>query len=174
MNRVALYAGSFDPLTNGHVDIIENAGALCDELVVAIGVHPGKTPMFSAPERAAFIETICGGLAASACKLSVRTFSGLAVEAARANGASLMLRGLRDGTDLDDEMRMAAMNAVMAPEIKTVFLAASPSVRHISATLVRQIAGLGGDVSAFAPAAVAQALAKRRPPELSPHVVSKD
>lgn len=165
MNRVALYAGSFDPLTNGHVDIIESAGALCDELVVAIGTHPGKTPMFSAAERAALIETISRGLAtAPAYKLSVRTFCGLAVEAAREAGASLILRGLRDGSDLDDEMRMAAMNAAMAPEIKTVFLAASPAVRHISATLVRQIAGLGGDVSAFVPAAVAQALAKRRPP----------
>jgi pantetheine-phosphate adenylyltransferase len=165
MNRVALYAGSFDPLTNGHVDIIESAGALCDELVVAIGTHPGKTPMFSAAERAALIETISGGLAtAPAYKLSVRTFCGLAVEAAREAGASLILRGLRDGSDLDDEMRMAAMNAAMAPEIKTVFLAASPAVRHISATSVRQIAGLGGDVSAFVPAAVAQALAKRRPP----------
>ena len=165
MNRVALYAGSFDPLTNGHVDIIESAGALCDELVVAIGTHPGKTPMFSAAERAALIETISGGLAtAPAYKLSVRTFCGLAVEAAREAGASLILRGLRDGSDLDDEMRMAAMNAAMAPEIKTVFLAASPAVRHISATLVRQIAGLGGDVSAFVPAPVAQALAKRRPP----------
>jgi pantetheine-phosphate adenylyltransferase len=165
MNRVALYAGSFDPLTNGHVDIIESAGALCDELVVAIGTHPGKTPMFSAAERAALIETISGGLATSpAYKLSVRTFCGLAVEAAREAGASLILRGLRDSSDLDDEMRMAAMNAAMAPEIKTVFLAASPAVRHISATLVRQIAGLGGDVSAFVPAAVAQALAKRRPP----------
>jgi pantetheine-phosphate adenylyltransferase len=165
MHRVALYAGSFDPLTNGHVDVIENAGALCDELVVAIGTHPGKTPMLSAVERASLIEQVCGGLLlAPACKLSVRTFSGLAVEAARAAGASLILRGLRDGTDLDDEMRMAAMNAAMAPEIKTVFLAASPSVRHISATLVRQIAGLGGDVSAFVPAAVAQALAKRRSP----------
>jgi pantetheine-phosphate adenylyltransferase len=165
MHRVALYAGSFDPLTNGHVDIIESARALCDELVVAIGVHPGKMPMFSAAERASLLETVFEDLlVAPACKLSVRTFSGLAVEAARAAGASLILRGLRDGTDLDDEMRMAAMNAAMAPEIKTVFLAASPSVRHISATLVRQIAGLGGDVSAFVPAAVAQALAKRRAP----------
>jgi len=166
MNRVALYAGSFDPLTNGHVDVIENAGALCDELVVAIGIHAGKTPMFSAAERASLIEIVCGSLsAATACKLSVRTFSGLAVDAARVAGASLLLRGIRDGADFDDEMRMASMNAVMAPEIKTVFVAASPSVRHISATLVRQIAGLGGDVSAFVPPAVAQALAKRRPPE---------
>jgi pantetheine-phosphate adenylyltransferase len=166
MIRVALYAGSFDPLTNGHVDVIESAGALCGELVVAIGVHPGKTPMLGAEERAGLIEKVCASLlAARACKLSVRTFSGLTVEAAREAGASVMLRGLRDGTDLDAEMRMAAMNALMAPEIKTVFFAASPAVRHISATLVRQIAGLGGDVSAFVPEAVALALAKRRAPK---------
>ena len=166
MIRVALYAGSFDPLTNGHVDVIETAGVLCDELVVAIGVHPGKTPMLGAKERAGLVEKVCGRLfAARACKLSVRTFSGLAVEAARAAGASVMLRGLRDGTDLDAEMRMAAMNAAMAPDIKTVFFTASPAVRHISATLVRQIAELGGDVSAFVPEAVALALGKRRPPK---------
>ena len=165
MIRVALYAGSFDPLTNGHVDLIESAGVLCDELVVAIGVHPVKTPVFCVEERASLIEDVCAGLlSARACKLSVRTFSGLAVEASRAAGASRMLRGLRDGTDLDVEMRMAAMNAAMAPEIKTVFFAASPAVRHISATLVRQIAGLGGDVSAFVPEVVAVALAKRRAP----------
>jgi pantetheine-phosphate adenylyltransferase len=165
MHRVALYAGSFDPLTNGHVDVIERAGVLCDALVVAIGTHPGKAPMFSAAERAFLLESVFASLAvAPTCKLSVRMFSGLAVDTARAAGASLLLRGLRDGTDLDDEMRMAAMNAAMAPEIKTVFLAASPPVRHISATLVRQIAGLGGDVSAFVPAAVAQALAKRPAP----------
>lgn len=166
MIRVALYAGTFDPLTNGHVDVIGTAGVLCDELVVAIGVHPGKTPMLGAKERAGLVEEVCAGLfAARACKLSVRTFSGLAVEAARAAGASVMLRGLRDGTDLDAEMRMAAMNAAMAPDIKTVFFAASPAVRHISATLVRQIAELGGDVSAFVPEAVALALGKRRPPK---------
>jgi pantetheine-phosphate adenylyltransferase len=139
---------------------------LCGELVVAIGVDPGKTPMLAVEERAGLVEKVCAGLlAARACKLSVRAFSGLAVDAARAAGASVMLRGLRDGTDLDAEIRMAAMNAAMAPEIKTVFFAASPAVRHISATLVRQIAGLGGDVSAFVPEAVALALAKRRAPK---------
>ena len=164
MIRVALYAGSFDPLTNGHVDVIESAGVLCDELVVAIGVDPGKTPMLGVAERTSLVEKVCGDLlAARARKLSVRAFSGLAVEAAREAGASMMLRGLRDNTDLDAEMRMAAMNAAMAPDIKTVFFAASPAVRHISATLVRQIAGLGGDVSAFVPEAVALALAERRP-----------
>lgn len=166
MSRVALYAGSFDPLTNGHVDIIKNAAAVCDELVIAIGVHPGKAPMFSVAERTCLIEAVCGELAAAhKCKLSVRTFSGVAVEAARAAGAALMLRGLRDGADFDGEMRMAAMNAEMAPEIKTVFLPASPDVRHISATLVRQIASLGGDPSPFVPEAVAAALAKIRPPQ---------
>ncbi len=163
MIRVALYAGSFDPLTNGHVGVIESAASVCDELVVAIGVHPGKTPMFTAEERAHLIEKVCGGvLATRSCKLSVRTFSGLAVEAARAAGAHLIVRGLRDGTDLDSEMRMAGMNADMAPEIKTVFFAASPTVRHISATLVRQIAVLGGDVSPFVPSVIADALANRR------------
>jgi pantetheine-phosphate adenylyltransferase len=166
MIRVALYAGSFDPLTNGHVDVIESAGALCDELVVAIGIHPGKTPLLGVAERSALIQQVCGGLPlARVCKVSVRTFSGLAVEAARVVGASVMLRGLRDNTDLDAEMRMASMNATMAPAIKTVFIAASPAVRHISATLVRQIAELGGDVSAFVPGAVALALAKQRPPK---------
>lgn len=165
MSRVALYAGSFDPLTNGHVDIIKYAGTVCDELVIAIGVHPGKAPMFSVEERTRLIKAVCSELAsAQKCKLSVRTFSGVAVEAARAAGATLMLRGLRDATDLDDEMRMAAMNALMAPEIKTVFFPASPEVRHISATLVRQIACLEGDPSPFVPPAVAAALAKMRKP----------
>jgi pantetheine-phosphate adenylyltransferase len=165
MTRVGLYAGSFDPLTNGHIDIIKNASAVCDALVIAVGVHPGKTPLFSAAERTRLIESVCEDLAPFlSLKLSVRTFSGVAVEAARAAGATLMLRGVRDGTDLNDEMRMALMNAAMAPEIKTVFLPASPEVRHISATLVRQIALLGGDPSPFVPRAVALALGKMDAP----------
>lgn len=160
MTIKALYTGSFDPLTNGHVDIIARAARFCDELVVAIGVHPGKTPMFPAPERAEFIRAACGSLAAQySCKLSVLTFSGLAVTAARETGATLLVRGLRDGTDLDYESQMTGMNAVMAPEIETIFLAASPQVRHIAATLVRQIALLGGDVTPFVPDIVAKALA---------------
>ena len=165
MIRVALYAGSFDPLTNGHVDVIESAARICDELVVAIGAHPGKTPLFSPEERVDLIEQACHGfVTAQSCKLSVRPFSGLAVDAARAVGARLMVRGLRDSADLDYEMQMAGMNAAMAPEIKTVFFAASPAVRHITATLVRQIAGMGGDVSSFVPEAVAHALAVRLQP----------
>jgi pantetheine-phosphate adenylyltransferase len=159
MIRKALYTGSFDPLTNGHVDIITRAVRLCDELVVAIGVHPGKSPLFSAEERAELVRKSCGHLvAAQSCKLSVLTFSGLSVAAAREVGASLLLRGLRNGTDLDYEIEMASANAVMAPEIQTVFLVASPGVRHITATLVRQIALFGGDVSSFVPDVVAEAM----------------
>ena len=161
MLRKALYTGSFDPLTNGHLDIIESAVRFCDELVIAIGVHPGKTPLFSAAERAALIRECCEGLAGAKGHLSVITFSGLAVEAAREAGATLMLRGVRDGADLDYEMQMAGMNAAMAPEIQTLFLPAAPGVRHITATLVRQIAGLGGDVSSFVPKPVADALKQK-------------
>jgi pantetheine-phosphate adenylyltransferase len=160
MLRKALYTGSFDPLTNGHVDIIKSGAQLCDEIVVAIGVHPGKTPLLTAQEREALVRQCCEGLV-GVCKLSVMTFSGLAVEAARTNGATLLLRGLRDGADLDYEMQMAGMNGAMAPEIKTVFLPASPSVRHITATLVRQIAQLGGDISSFVPKPVAETLAQK-------------
>ena len=160
MTLKALYTGTFDPLTNGHVDIITRAARFCDELVVAIGIHPGKVPMFSAAERIDLIRAACGSLAAThACKLTVMTFSGLAVTAAREAGATLLVRGLRDGTDLDYETQMTGMNAVMAPEIETIFLASSPGVRHIAATLVRQIALLGGDVAPFVPDVVAKALA---------------
>jgi pantetheine-phosphate adenylyltransferase len=150
--RVAFYAGSFDPVTNGHVDVLANACAIADRLVVAIGVHPGKTPLFTPEERAEMIRTAVSSVAAGAgTTLEIVTFSDLAVEAARRVGATMLVRGLRDGTDLDYEMQMAGMNAAMAPEIRTVFLPASPMVRPITATLVRQIAKMGGDVSAFVP-----------------------
>jgi pantetheine-phosphate adenylyltransferase len=159
MPRTALYAGSFDPVTNGHVDIVRQALRLADRLVLAIGVHPGKAPLFPPEDRLAMLEETCGALARSAgCELSCITFSDLVVSAARRTGAGILIRGLRDGTDLDYEMQMAVMNGAMAPEVQTVFLPASPEVRPITATLVRQIAGMGGDVSAFVPAPVAARL----------------
>lgn len=163
MARIALYTGSFDPLTNGHVDVIRQAAAVCDRLIVAIGIHPGKQPRFSVEERAALIEESCREvLAGTGCALEAATFDTLAVQAAIDRGATLLVRGLRDGTDLDYEMQMAAMNATMAPSIQTVFFAASPPVRPITATLVRQIAAMGGDVRPFVPAAVAAALARAK------------
>ncbi len=162
MPRTALYAGSFDPVTNGHLDVVRHAVRLADRLVIAIGVHPGKAPLFSADERLAMLDETCGPLAREArCELSCMTFSDLVIEAARRQKADMLIRGLRDGTDLDYEMQMAGMNEVMAPEVLTVFLPASPMVRPITATLVRQIAGMGGDVSAFVPAPVAARLAQK-------------
>jgi pantetheine-phosphate adenylyltransferase len=162
MSPTALYAGSFDPVTNGHIDVVRHAARLAGRLVIAIGVHPGKAPLFSADERVAMIEETCGVMVREAgCAFDCITFDDLAVATARRVGATLLIRGLRDGTDLDYEMQLAGMNAAMAPEVQTVFLPASPMVRPITATLVRQIAGMGGDVSAFVPAPIADRLKKR-------------
>jgi len=162
MPRTALYAGSFDPVTNGHLDVIRHAVRLADRLVLAVGVNPGKAPLFSAEERLAMLQEICAPVAREArCELQCVTFSGLVVDAGRKAGATLLIRGLRDGTDFNYEMQMAGMNEAMAPEIQSVFLPASPLARPITATLVRQIAGMGGDVSAFVPAVVAARLKKK-------------
>jgi pantetheine-phosphate adenylyltransferase len=162
MPRIALYAGSFDPITNGHIDVIRQAVRLADRLVLAIGVHPGKTPLFSAEDRLAMLEETCRPIAReTGCELSCTTFADLAVTAARRAGATMLIRGLRDGSDFDYEMQMAGMNGTMAPDVQTVFLPASPQVRPITATLVRQIAGMGGDFSAFVPAAVALRLKRK-------------
>jgi pantetheine-phosphate adenylyltransferase len=153
-SRVALYPGSFDPLTLGHLDVIRKGAALFDRIVVAVGAHPGKTPLLSIEERIALILEACTMLELEKpCEFEGCAFHGLAVEAARQHGATALLRGLRDGADFDYEMSMAGMNAALAPEIGTIVLPASPEARHISATLVRQIAKLGGDLSAFAPEA---------------------
>jgi pantetheine-phosphate adenylyltransferase len=162
MARIALYAGSFDPVTNGHLDVVRRAVRLADKLVLAVGVNPGKAPLFSADERLAMLQEICAPLAKEAkCELACVTFSGLVVEAARKAGATLLVRGLRDTTDFNYEMQMAGMNEAMASDIQTVFLPASPVARPITATLVRQIASMGGDISAFVPAAVAARLKKK-------------
>lgn len=157
--RTALYTGSFDPITNGHLDVLRAAAPMFDRIVVAIGIHPGKAPLFAVEEKAALIAKTTAGLAESfGCRIETATFAGLAVDAAREHGAVALLRGLRDGTDLDYEMQMAGMNAAMAPEVQTIFMPASPAVRHITATLVRQIAAMGGNVRSFVPPDVAKAL----------------
>jgi len=162
MARAALYAGSFDPVTNGHLDVVRQAVRLADRLVVAVGIHPGKAPLLPAEERLALVQETCGPIAREAgCDLACIKFDDLVVATARRAGATLLVRGLRDGTDLDYEMQMAGMNAAMAPEITTVLLPASAAVRPITATLVRQIAAMGGDVSAFVPAPVLDCLNRK-------------
>ncbi len=160
--RIALFAGSFDPITNGHVDVVGKAVRLADRLVLAIGIHPGKTPLFSAEERLAMVEEICAPIGrAAGCEIAGTTFADLVVSAALREKATILVRGVRDATDFDYEMQMAGMNGAMAPGVQTVFLPAAPAVRPISATLVRQIAGIGGDVSAFVPAQVVARLKKK-------------
>ncbi len=159
MPRIALYPGSFDPVTNGHVDVVRHAVTLCDKLVVAIGVHSGKKPLFSTDERLKMAGDVFAPIAAKAgCAFECTTYDNLTVTAAQQNGATIMIRGLRDGTDLDYEMQLAGMNETMAPDVHTVFIPASAHVRPITATLVRQIAGMGGNAAAFVPPLVAAAL----------------
>ena len=163
MTRTGFFSGSFDPMTNGHLDVIEHAPALCDRLVIGVGSNPLKQGLFTVEERLNLIREAAAPILKKAhCRLEVISFSGLAIEAARSAGATLILRGLRDSTDFNYEMQMAGMNAAMAPGIRTVFFAASPAVSHITATLVRQIATMGGDVSRFVPEAVLRALDQKR------------
>lgn len=157
--RVGLYPGSFDPVTLGHMDIVRRAAKLVDRLVIAVGTHHNKPPLFSTEERVRLAKEVLMPIAeASASSLEVTTYDSLTVDVAKAVGASVVFRGLRDAGDFDYEMQMAGMNASLAPDIETVFLASSPSTRHIAASLVRQIAAMGGDVSSFVPPVVGAAL----------------
>jgi pantetheine-phosphate adenylyltransferase len=160
--KTALYTGSFDPLTNGHLDVLTQALKIADNVVVAIGMHPGKQPLFSFDERAAMIGSLASeNFGKRASDIGVISFDGLAVDAAKKAGAHMIIRGLRDAKDFDYEMQMAGMNGAMVPQIPTIFIPASPASRHITATLVRQIAAMQGDVSAFVPKLVAAALANK-------------
>ena len=150
MTRTGFYSGSFDPVTLGHTDVIRRAAQVVDKLVIGIGINPGKAPMFSDDERVAMLEAEVKPIAKeTGARISVVTFSGLAIDAARAHGATIIVRGLRDGTDFDYEMQMSGMNGEMAPEIQTVYVSASPAVRHIAANLVRAVATMGGDARPF-------------------------
>jgi len=159
MTRTGFYPGSFDPVTLGHLDVIARAARIVDRLVIGVGAHDAKRPMFSAGERTDMLAHATRRNAGeTGTEIEIATFDNLAVRAAREHGAGIIIRGLRDGTDLDYEAQMAAMNGEMAPEIETVFLVAGPGVRHIAANLVRQIARMGGDVAPFVPRDVATRL----------------
>jgi pantetheine-phosphate adenylyltransferase len=162
MKHTALYAGTFDPPTNGHLDVIRQALNIAETVVVAIGIHPGKTPMFSFDERRDLIrKSVESVMKSDAKRIGIIAFDGLVVEAARSQKATIMIRGLRNGTDFDYEMNMAGMNSAMRADIQTAFVPASPGHGHITGTLVRQIAKMGGDISPFVPAPVVSGMKKK-------------
>lgn len=137
-SRTAIYPGSFDPVTLGHVDIVRRGAELFDELTVAIGINPEKSPLFTPEERMAVLKEVFADLP----NVKVASFHGLTVDYARGIGATVMLRGLRTVSDMDAEFTMALANHVLAPDIETVFLMAAERYSHISSTLIRQIAQL--------------------------------
>lgn len=157
-SRIGVYAGSFDPPHLGHFDVMRRGCAIFGEVVVALGVHPGKTPFLDVATRAVLIAEHAEehGL-----NLRVTRFDGLVTAHARAVGAGAILRGLRNAGDLTYEMEMAGMNAAMAPEIETVFLAARPELSAISGTQIRQIARMRGPVGPFVTDSVEAALRQR-------------
>jgi len=157
MERVGIYPGTFDPITKGHLDIIRRSLKLVDHLVVGIGVHANKSPMLTLEDRIHLIESEAAPLAKeTGARVSVTSFTGLVVNVADAVGACMIIRGLRGGVDYEYEAQMVGMNGTMNPRVETVFLSASPATQFITGTLVRQIAGMGGDISAFVPPAVAE------------------
>ena len=152
--RTALYAGTFDPITRGHEDLMTRSMAFVDRLIVAVAQHSTKTPLFSLDERVSLVkETVKGEK-----RIEVRGFDGLLVDFARTVDAQLLIRGLRAVSDFEYEYQMALMNRHLSPGLETVFMVPSLDTTYISASLVREVAVLGGDVSALVHPAVAKAL----------------
>jgi len=155
--RTVVYPGTFDPITKGHVDLIHRAARLFDRVVVAVAADTGKTPVFSIEER---VELVRGSVMDHP-NVEILPFEGLLVNFARALGVSVIIRGLRAVSDFEYEFQLAGMNRHMAPEIETLFLTPSEQYAYISSSLVREIARLKGDVSAFVTPAVQAALHAR-------------
>jgi pantetheine-phosphate adenylyltransferase len=155
--RLAVYAGSFDPVTLGHLDLIERAAALFSDVVVAIGIHPTRSPLFSADERTDLLKRVAAHLK----NVTVESFDGLLIDFCKARHARVIVRGLRAATDFEYELQIAHANADLAPGIDTIFLPTRTNYGFVSASLVREIASHGGDVSRYAPAVVCDALKQK-------------
>ena len=155
--ELAIYAGSFDPPTYGHLDLVERAAKLFSRIIVAVGHHPQRVPLFSLQERLELLRSICQPYP----NVSVDSFQGLLVDYAKRTGARAIVRGLRAGTDFEYELQIAHANADLRPEIDTVFLPTRTNYGFISASLVREIGSHGGDVSRYAPPVVCEALKKK-------------
>jgi len=154
---VAVYTGVFDPVHLGHLDLIRRGSRIYDRLIVGVGINPEKVTFFSLAERASMLQRVVAPLD----NVEVRPFTGLAVKFVRELGATIMLRGLRTTSDMENEFNMSLTNLALDPEIETVFLMAKETYSHISGTLLRQIASLGGDLDKFVPPEIKQALRAR-------------
>lgn len=159
--RIGVYPGTFDPTTNGHLDIIQRAAKLLDKLVVAVAVNAGKGPLFEIGERIEMVRAEVAALNNSTATVEVREFDNLLVEFAAEEGAGVIIRGLRAVSDFDYEFQMSSMNAKLSPDIETVCLMASDRHQFIASRLVKEIAMLGGDVSQFVSPRIAARLRER-------------
>src|SRR5271166_303104 len=145
MATKAIYAGTFDPLTNGHIDIVTRSLKFCNQLVIAIGINPNKNTMFSEEERQTFIRQTF----AHFTNIKVTSFQGLLVDYAKEIGANVLVRGIRSVSDFEYEINLSNINKVLAPQIETVFLPTSPELAVVSSSMVKEIAKYGGDISQF-------------------------
>lgn len=165
MSRIAIYPGSFDPVTNGHLDIIQRGSSITDHLIVAVAKNAGKSPMFSIDERMDLLNTEIHRMTEKGLiknKVSVETFDGLLIDFTSSKGASMIIRGLRAVTDFEYEFQMTGMNRRMKPEIETVFLMASETNQFIASSMVKEIANLDGDITSFVPESVAKRMQKAK------------
>jgi pantetheine-phosphate adenylyltransferase len=166
--RIGIYPGTFDPITNGHMDIIERSLRIVDRLIVAIASNAGKNPVFSTAERVEIVSGEIQALVAAGYEVEVRPFDSLLMHFAASVNASVLIRGLRAVSDFDIEFQMAGMNSRLNPNIEIVFLMASEGAQFISSRFVKEIASLGGDVSSFVSPRVAERLRLRFPQKSGP------
>jgi len=153
----ALYAGTFDPVTYGHLDVVRRAAALFDKVIVGVSVNPRKAPLFSTEERVEMLRDACRGID----RVEVAVVPGLVVEFARGAGASVIVRGLRAVSDFESELQMASTNRALAPEVETIFFTPAPEYHYLSSSLVSDIARFGGDVTQFVPEDVGRRLTEK-------------
>lgn len=156
--RTAIYPGTFDPVTNGHVDVIERASRLFERVVVAVADNAAKAPLFSVPERVEQLRAVTGGLE----NVAVTSFQGLSVDFARSNDATVLIRGLRAVSDFEYEFQMALMNRHLAPDVETVLIMTDAEKAFLSSSTVKEVARLGGNVHGLVPGEVEKALLARR------------
>ena len=157
---VAVYPGSFDPITNGHLDIVERSANVFDRVIIAVLANPRKTPFLSADDRIRVIREALADAGSPVDRIEVASFDGLTIEFCHARGATAIVRGLRAISDFETEMQLAHNNRVLAPDVDTVFFMTSVANGYVSSSLVKEIAGFGGDISGMVPAAARDALTK--------------